>query len=290
MMAGTHAGDPSLLSMRALYPHYLDMEVRNGNLSSRPVSANPPGAPKGPMFVSFKGGMRRLTDALGEALTRTDLRLGEPSRTVKPAGSCLEVETASSTAEFDHVLVTIPANHAQSLFKFNAQISDSLAAIPFASSVIVSVALPASAVERELCGTGFLTTFSPQGLLTGCTWTSNKWSHRAPPGSLLIRFFFGGAGKPDLTVKSDAELEAMALSAGKELLGLREPPLHVQISRWQSALPQYNMGHTDRVREIESALESSGITLAGSSYRGAGIPDCMRQGAEAAKKIQEVLT
>ena len=290
IMAGTHAGDPSLLSMRALYPHYLDMEVKNGNLTARPPSATPSGAPKGPMFVSFKTGMRRLTDALGEALTRTDMRLGDPVQSIKPAGSKLDVAAQSGESRFDHVLVTIPANYAKGLFTFSPGAAASLGEIPFASSVIVSVGLREGALEKKLCGTGFLTTFSPQGLLTGCTWTSNKWSHRAPQGSLLIRFFFGGAGKPDLTTKSDAELTAMALEAAKELLGLREAPVHIQVSRWQAALPQYNMGHRDRVGEIESALDSFGITLAGSSYRGAGIPDCMRQGAEAAKKIQEVLT
>lgn len=289
IMAGTHAGDPCLLSMRALYPHYLEMEKRNGNLSTRPPTATPPSAPVGPMFVSFKGGMNTLTRALAGALTRTEFHLAEPVREVTPRGSKVAVETAAGTEEFDHVLVTVPANYAKDFFPSHPQLSQKLGEIPFASSVIVSVAVNQADLGRELCGTGFLTTFSREGQLTGCTWTSNKWSHRAPAGTLLIRCFFGGAGKPDLTLLSDEQLEAMAREELRKLVGLKAEPLSMRVSRWHEALPQYNMGHSDRVREIESAVDSLGITFAGSSYRGAGIPDCMRQGAEAAKKIQEVL-
>jgi oxygen-dependent protoporphyrinogen oxidase len=287
ILAGTHAGDPEKLSMRALYPVYLDREQRDGNLST--VSETEP-ARRGPVFLSLKQGMETLTSRLMDSLTRTQFGIAEYIQRFVSTDSETTVHTDEYPYkhEVDHVLLAVPADEAAVLLKDKQETAKLLSSIRFASSEIITAAYPQIAVGRDLIGTGFLTPFDRDHVLTGCTWSSLKWPGRAPDDMLLVRYFFGGDGRPD-GITGNQLLERVRWVAN-DILKIPVEPTFLETFHWTKALPQYDLGHTDLVDKVEQSLDGSPFSVTGSSYRGVGIPDCIRQGREAARKIAGALS
>ena len=123
-----------------------------------------------------------------------------------------------------------------------------------------------------------------------CTWTSRKWAERAPDGTVLMRVYAGRFGAPDVTAYSDAELLALARQRSGCSESTREPLL-TRVHRWPRGMPQYVLGHTERLERIEAALEAHpGLAVAGAAYRGVGIPDCIRSGEDAAESVARSLS
>ncbi len=255
LLAGTHGGDPGRLSMKALYPAYLNPSPAKSPVDSPASEAVTPASPRaGATFLSFREGMRTLVDGLEAALRRTHIHLGRPTEALPRA---------------DRVLLAIPSNRAASLLP-----NVGLETIAHRSSAIVTLAFRRADVGLSLDGTGFLVPPSESSSITGATWSSAKWSHRAPDDQVLLRVFLRGADDfmPPL----------------RELLGLQGEPLLRQTDRWTDALPQYEVGHLDRIDEIERRLPDN-VFLAGTSYRGVGVPDCLRQGRDIARRIAQTL-
>jgi len=256
LLAGTHGGDADRLSMRALYPTYLDAEQRYGSLSTSPA---PTGS--GPTFLSFRGGMRTLVDGLAEGLQRTVVHLNAPIDSLGAFTS-------------DRIALTIPAAEA-------AKLVPAVGSIPHRSSAIVSVAFARDQVAHSLDGTGFLVPEGELGPISGATWSSRKWDGRAPDDAVLLRFF----------LRDTQTTAETALGSVRDLLGITGEPVWSECRRWTEALPQYTVGHLDRLATIEAELAETlpNVTLAGTSYRGVGVPDCLRQAREAATLIANSL-
>ncbi|RYG15894.1 protoporphyrinogen oxidase, partial [bacterium] len=175
LLAGTHGGEGDRLSMRALFPAYLQWERRRVQ-NPTPTPPQGEGAP-GPTFVSFRSGMQTLVDALATSLKRTRVHLSTKLDTLPEA---------------DHVLVAIPANHAASLLP-----NVGLETIPTRSSAIATFAFPRASIGHPLDGTGFLIP-SGEGLpITGATWSSAKWPGRAPEDTVLMRIFMRLPSPPE---------------------------------------------------------------------------------------------
>jgi len=165
--------------------------------------------------------------------------------------------------------------------------------IPYASTAVVSLAYRREGIEHPLDGSGFLVPRTEPLPITGCTWSSSKWEGRAPDGSVLLRVFIGYAGADQIVEQQWDDLLARAAhDALQPLLGIREEPVMIQVNRWLKAMPQYEVGHLARLQRVESALSAyPSLLLAGSAYHGVGVPDCVKQGKEAAEKAwQRVLT
>jgi oxygen-dependent protoporphyrinogen oxidase len=262
--------------MRALYPGYFNLERKFGSLSAGMQSAPHPSSAKQAPFLSFRDGMETLPKTLASRLTRTRIRLNTAVSHLDSLGA-------------DHVLVAVPANHATSLLSPFPEITRTLGQIEHRSSAIVSFGFARAQISHSLNGTGFLVPPSTDLPVTGATWSSRKWAGRAPDDRVLIRVFLGG-DREQLALRSDEDLQTEALQGIATLLGISGPPACVQVNRWNHALPQYNVGHLDLMRELESAVSATGsLTLAGTSYGGVGVPDSMRQGLEAAEKIAQNL-
>jgi protoporphyrinogen/coproporphyrinogen III oxidase len=102
----------------------------------------------------------------------------------------------------------------------------------------------------------------------------------------LLRAFAGGALQPEIFALDELEMSRRVEVDLRELLGISEPPLFTEVAKWERSMPQYEVGHLDRVKEIENDLNKlPGLTLAGNAYRGAGIPDCIRSGEAAAEAM-----
>ena len=244
LLAGTHGGDPDTLSMRALYPTYLDG-----------VSPAPARTALRPGFVSFRGGMQTFVDALSKSLSRTRIHLD----------AALE-----ALPEADATIVAVPANRARVLLP-----DVGFDAIGHRSCAIATLAFRREDVGNPLDGTGFLVPPSVPAPFTGATWSSAKWAGRAPEGTVLMRVF----------LRDDATPFFPAL---RDLLRIKGDPVFTRTDLWTDALPQYTLGHLNRLAAIESRLPH-GVHLAGTSYRGVGIPDALEQGRETARRIARSL-
>ena len=122
--------------------------------------------------------------------------------------------------------------------------------------------------------------------MLACTFVHNKFPHRAPQGAALLRCFISSARVPELLNHSDEALQAIVQQEVKDTLGLSVAPRFVRVFRWSCALPQYETGHLERVAEMERLLgELPGLHIAGNSFHGIGIPDCIRSGRQAAEAV-----
>jgi protoporphyrinogen/coproporphyrinogen III oxidase len=163
--------------------------------------------------------------------------------------------------------------------------------IPYASTATIGLAYPASVIGGSIQGFGFVVPRLERRDLIAATWTSLKWPHRAPADRLLARCYVGGAGRESILELDDAALVERVRDELKEICGLTTAPLYAEVNRWVKAMPQYPLGHLDRVQQAEVALSRyGGVVLTGAAYRGVGIPDCIRQGTVAAKKVMRYLS
>lgn len=165
-----------------------------------------------------------------------------------------------------------------------------LRAIPHVSSATVSVGYRAADLPHPLGGYGYVVPRAEARPVLACTWTSTKWAHRAPEGRVLLRAFVGRAGQPDPTALDDGELLGLARAEFREVLGLTAEPVLARVFRWPRGMPQYTLGHLDRVAAIEArAAGLPGLAVAGNAYRGVGLPDCIRSGEAAADAVLAAL-
>jgi oxygen-dependent protoporphyrinogen oxidase len=150
----------------------------------------------------------------------------------------------------------------------------------------VALAFPTSQLTRPLNGYGYVVPRAEGRDVTAMTWISSKWAHRVPDGHTLIRVFLGRTGREDVLQRDDADLAELAIAELGEMLGLVVCPHLTRVQRWEKAMPQYVLGHGDRVARIESDLaQVNGLALTGTMLRGVGIPDVISSAERAAQKV-----
>lgn len=302
MIGGIYTADPETLSLRATMPRFLDMERKHGSLIRalwRQGTAAASGA-RYSLFLSFAGGMQRLTDRLAE---RIALRSADPASSqirlnAKVEGLAVEAEagkprqwqikiSGGETLTADAVCLALPADtSARLLRELDPELAIKLEAIPYASTATVNLAYKRSDIPHPLNGFGFVVPFIEKRTLLACTFSSVKFAGRAPTGHVLLRAFVGGALQPEMFELDDDEMIRRVGDDLRDLLGVARQPLFAQVSRWPRSMPQYHVGHLERVKEIEARVELlQGLTLAGNAFHGPGIPDCIRSGEQAADRI-----
>ncbi|MBI3966808.1 MAG: protoporphyrinogen oxidase [Chloroflexi bacterium] len=291
-MAGIHAGDPDRLSMQALYPTYAEMERRHGSLTKGMVATQRRSSSGAAPFVTLDRGLGSLVERLESRLDGVNVLRGRAVSGVAVTtvgGSrryAVRIDDGASIVA-DRVIVAAPAAAAAPwLDEIASEAAGLLRRLTFRSTGVVTLALDRSSVAQPLDTNGFLVPSSERYPLSACTWTSSKWPGRAPASAVLVRAFIGGANGDDLLDADDDVVVARTVDALRPVLGLAGFPRRVWVHRWPDAMPQYAVGHLDWVAALDRALTAHpGIVLAGSSYRGVGIPDCVRQAKEAVTRI-----
>jgi oxygen-dependent protoporphyrinogen oxidase len=168
--------------------------------------------------------------------------------------------------------------------------ADHLRSIPYVSTATVTLGYRREAIRHPMDGNGFVVARGEPLNSTACTWISSKWPHRTPEGIVLLRCCLGGAGREAVVQEDDRFLIDLARVDLRATMSIEAVPLFACVARWPAGMPQYLSGHMDRLDAIERELQAlPGITLAGAGYRGIGIPDCIRQGTEAARRLAEGL-
>jgi protoporphyrinogen/coproporphyrinogen III oxidase len=167
-----------------------------------------------------------------------------------------------------------------------------LLSIEYASVALVNLSYPPVEWSPPPGSSGLLVPSAEGRTIAGCTWTSVKWPLLAPPdGGMLVRAFVGRAGRDPALDLDDAELVRRVTADLREMARLEAEPRAWKVTRWDRAIPQYAVGHGERIERIESALaDHPGIALAGAGYRGSGLPDCIRQAEEAAQRLSRALS
>ena len=197
-----------------------------------------------------------------------------------------------SALSVDSLVLATPAHVSAELVRPLTPIAGGLLEmIPYASTATIAMAYPRAAVSGAAEGFGFVVPRVEGRDLIAATWTSLKWPHRAPTDQLLVRCYVGGVGREALVQLDDQALVARVREELASMCGVTASPGYVEVNRWMKAMPQYTLGHLDRLNQIEGALSRyGGLVLTGAGYRGVGIPDCIRDGAIAADRVVRYLS
>jgi oxygen-dependent protoporphyrinogen oxidase len=301
LLAGIHAGDVDRLSIRALFPRFVEAERTHGSLlkafrstagSRSVVRSRPPSNAERNQgaFKSLPGGLSEMVRALVTALPPGSICLNSTVARVVEAGDrqLFRVERAAGDAIAARaVVVATPAYATASLTReLDAGLAGICGEINYASAATVALAFRRDAVAHPLNGSGFVVPRVEATGIMAASWLSSKWPHRAPDDKVLMRAFAGGARDPQAMERSDAELVAQSLRALRPLLAITGDPLFSRVYRWNRANAQHEVGHLDRVAALERALaRHPGLFVTGSGFRGTGIPDCVADGRATAAQV-----
>ena len=295
LVGGIYTADPDDLSLAATMPRFLEMERHTRSviwtmwLQQRrtPAAERGTSGARWSLFVSVDDGMQSLVDAIAQRLPEGVVRLGSGVRSLRYDGTWRLVTRDGSSIETDAVILATPAHQsAPCVADINPELADELRAIPYASSATVSLAYRAEQIPRALDGFGFVVPLIEARSLIACTYSSVKYPGRAPDGQVLLRAFVGGALQRELFDQDDAAMAASVRHELQALLGIASEPVLTRIHRHADAMPQYRVGHLDRMARIDAALaHHPGLALAGNAYRGVGIPDCIHSGELAAATV-----
>jgi protoporphyrinogen/coproporphyrinogen III oxidase len=302
LLAGIYAGSSHDMSLLATFPRLRELEVTHGGLIRgmlaqrrtfhQASSAHSP-APTA-LFMAPQGGMVEIVEALCSHLDQVVLRLGETVQRVLPhsnsaagaQGYAVHLDRAT-TLQAEAVVFATPAHITARLVEgFHPRLAEALGAIPYVSSATISLAYRRRDVPHPLDGFGFLVGKHEGRRITAATWSSSKFPHRAPADHVLIRSFVGGVGREPLVWRDDAALSQLVCEELRGILGITTAPVLARVYRWGRANPQYLVGHLERIDAMEQMLAPyPGLFLAGSAYRGVGVPDCIHQGVLTAERL-----
>lgn len=293
MLSGIYGGDGSSLSVEATLPQLRALEKEHGSLlrgmRRRPTAA----APAHPPFVALPTGNQELIEALERHLLasgRVSIRVATPVVGVEGTGAGARVRLQDGGAlEASGVVLAVPAHAVATLVQaIDAELAAETGAIPYASTTIVTFAYPLADVPRALDATGYVVPKIERRAALACTWSSSKFAGRAPEGQALFRVFLGGARRPELARLDDETLLGLARTELREVLGVVAEPRLARVTRWLDSMPQYHLGHRERVRRILTLVaRHRWLAIAGNAYDGVGIPDAVRFAERAAASLLE---
>ncbi|HZG58052.1 protoporphyrinogen oxidase, partial [Paenibacillus sp.] len=248
----------------------------------------PPHA-RGSAFLSYRGGLSSLVERLTETLEAEGavLLTGEPARAVTPqsGGGAVVTLTSGDALPADAVIVTTPAS---SLGALLPEVPETALFRDMAYASVANVVLGyrRDRVGVPLDGAGFVIPRTEGRFITACTWTSSKWLHTAPADRVLIRCYVGRIDDERWRAMDDEALAAAVRREVAELVGIDAEPDFADITRLERSMPQYEVGHPEKVRAVREALmkKAPGVYAAGAGFEGVGLPDCIHQGKQAAEQ------
>ena len=315
LVAGIYGASPESLSLRATFPQFLELERTYGSIvfglrKKRGAARSASGA-RYSLFVTLRGGMQTLADTLtsklGPAVVRTNTKVVSISKSSSPAvtgrGSMDSPPEAGGNDVFhapwqvrlvdgqilpaDAVCLALPSYASAELLRaVDSDLSGDLAEIGYAPAATINFALRETDMKRPLNGVGFVVPHKENKLVLGCTFAQNKFEGRVPKGSILLRAFLGGVQSHPWIQEDDRTLTDQVFAELKGWLGITHEPLFTHLARYDQALPQYAVGHLQRMLRIEErVLRYKGLSLAGNWGYGIGIPDCIESGERAAEAL-----
>lgn len=275
LYGGIHAGSAARLSVRALYPHLL----------SSPGKIRSPRTSRG--FVALRGGMAQLIQSLLSNLKHTQIRrLAKVEHVEFDPSSGFRLLLGSVEHHSKALILALPAFQIAELLRdLSPSASKELSQIKHAASAIVTYVFDQAAENFQDFGSGFIIPAEEGGVVSGCTISSSKWPQRAPDSYTVLRIFLRPGSEQEF---NQAKLQKQADRALEKYFGALPTPVFTRFDGWLQGVPQYEIGHLERVEKIRRELvRFSGLQLIGVGFEGIGIPDCIRQGKQAAQSVFE---
>ena len=299
MVSGIFAGDPETMSLKSCFPRIAELESEYGSLimamiklakqkkkekaAGKAVSS---AAGPGGILTSFRGGIQTLTDILAEKLGNAVVTRQAALKVSKVGSSRYRVDTESSQLEADIVVLATPADVSAGLLReVDTFLDHVLQTIPYASLTVACFGYERTKIRYDLGGFGYLIPKEERMNTLGTLWDSSIFAQRAPAGKVLLRSMMGGACFPKYINLSDAEVTNRVQEDLNKIMGIKAPPSFVRIFRHEKAIPQYTVGHGDRLAQLGDKLrEHPGLFLTGNAYRGIGLNDCVAAADRCAKE------
>ena len=310
LLAGVFGGDSAALSIRSVLPRFYEMEQQFGSLTRatlkamRQRRARAKASPASddvvaaPLFMTLRDGMGRMVEALKRSLDLSQLFLGKSVLAIElyeraAAGRVYRIRCAGGVVhDADAVIMTLPAHQCSRLLSaFDPSLAQALESIPYSSAMTVSMGYAKNVLEQLRPGFGFLVPRREGRRLLACTFVHGKFNHRVPPGGALLRCFLGGLRDPGALHLSDPDAVELCRRELASILNLEAEPSFYRIYRWPQSMPQYEVGHSERVDAILRRLQNHpGLFVAGNAYSGIGISDCIRTAKTATERTLSFLS
>ncbi|MFK8112543.1 MAG: protoporphyrinogen oxidase [Rubripirellula sp.] len=297
LVAGIYTADVSKLSMQSTMAP-LDKMVREHGSFAKATAARrktgedsverlSTGARYG-QFRSFRNGMFELIQGLEACLPKSSIHLQSPVESLSRLSKQWQIKAKGHDAQtFDHVVVATPPRHATNLLRDIAPTAaDELAAIQAASTAIVVLGVRRADIPSDIETFGFVVPPNENRKILAGSFASHKFPDRAPEDHVLIRVFIGGALQAELLELSDQALIQLALSELKATIGLDGEPRLAKVIRWTDAMPQYHVGHADRIKRIEESIaQNPNLSLVSNVMHGVGIAPVIQLADKVASQI-----
>ena len=285
LLSGVFGGDVAKLSVRAVMAPFVAMEQKYGSLIAG-LQARARVEKKTPIFTTLRSGLGTLIDRMVAAIPQEWIHLGTEVTSLEREGERWLVRTTTGEQRFDAVMMAAPVDVACELIEQVDARAAELMRTDASSAVVVGFGFDDGARVDLPQGFGFLVPPGSNSLLLACTFMDQKFSDRVPEGNRLLRAFFGGEAATRIMRCGNDETAAVARMELARVLGPLPEPRVTVVRRWPRSLPQYGVGHLERMEELDALVRRmNGLSLLGNGYRGVGLPDLVRDARAAAQAL-----
>jgi oxygen-dependent protoporphyrinogen oxidase len=294
LLSGIYAGDIDKLSLQSTFPQFHELEQKHRSLiygMKKTTPKQPVSKPKEGIFRTFRNGLETIVDAIESQLEQGSVMKGVRLDRLERIGNQVNIHLNNgSEMLLDGLILTTPHPAAVQLFEEYGLLAG-LQEMPATSVATVAMAFPENAVTQEKEGTGFVVSRNSDYSITACTWTHRKWPTTTPAGHVLLRGYVGRAGDEAVVDLSDSEIEKVVLADLRKTTKIEGDPLFTVVTRWKKAMPQYIVGHKERIAKAKQEVHDQFpmVKMAGSSLEGLGLPDCIDQGKAAVTEMLDDL-
>ena len=293
LLSGIYGGDLKRLSLLGTFPEFRQLEQKHGNLVKGMMAMQgmrkQSGAVTEGQFAQLTGGLESLVDALVEQMPKSvSLHTSTEVLEASYIDKLYTVQTQNGTDSYDRLVITTPPKAYEKFFVGDEKFED-LRHMEQSSCAIVIMSLPKSAFTKPLQGTGFVITRSTETPLTACTYISSKWPQTTPQDKVVLRVFLGKPTDSTVDTHSEEELCELALSEIRNILKFTGNPEWIEVVRLQKSMPQYEVGHKERVATLMGHVQEHypGLALIGTPFKGVGMPDGIKQAYELVEAWKE---
>ena len=300
MLAGIYASDPEKMSIKSTFPMFVETERKYRSLilgmlarkKTMLMNASNRSPTSYSLFMTLKEGLGEMVDAIIKKSPDVQFKSGAKGSSLgkKPDGWYVKLEDGSEY-QADAVIIATPGAITTKILQPVAPDSaELLKSINYVSTATVTLGYKKEGFSHPLDGFGFVVPKKEGRSILACTWTSSKFPHRAPEGYVMLRCYLGGALQEEIAEKDVETLERLVRNDLQEIMGIKEIPVFCKVFRNLKSNVQYHVNHSEKIDSVMEDLKSfPGLFLAGSAYRGIGIPDCIQNGHQVAEATLKFL-
>ncbi|MBP9624613.1 MAG: protoporphyrinogen oxidase [Veillonella sp.] len=289
LLSGIYGGNIYELSLDATFPDFHSLERRAGNMVKGMMAAKKQRrstgtAPKG-MFRQVTGGLESIIDALTSKMPgNVALHSNAPTMSIEKGATGGYVLNGEADKPYDSVIITTPPQAYVDWFTEDSAF-DVLRHMDLSSCAIAVMGFERATFDAPLNGTGFVITRTTKTPLTACTYISSKWPQTTPQDKVVLRVFLGKPGDDTVQRLDETALGELALQEIQRIMNFKAKPLWVEVTRLHKSMPQYKVGHRERIAFLKQHVAEAypGLHLIGTPFDGVGMPD----GVQQAKKLAD---